>query len=67
MLNIAYKYSCQQRYNIHPQKSTLIKTERNKMNNLTEPVNLGEKPLQTVNQTVHLGIIRADIYKGRTI
>jgi hypothetical protein len=37
-----------------------IKTERNKMKNLTEPVKLGEKPLQTVNQTVHLGIIRAD-------
>ena len=30
------------------------------MKNLTEPVKLGEKPLQTVNQTVHLGIIRAD-------
>ena len=60
MIDIAYKYSCQHRYNIHPQKSALIKTERNKMNNLTEPVKLGEKPLQTVNQTVQLGIIRAD-------
>jgi hypothetical protein len=30
------------------------------MKNLTEPVKLGEKPLQTDNQTVHLGIIRAD-------
>ena len=30
------------------------------MNSLTGPVKLGEKPLQTVNQTVHLGIIRAD-------
>jgi hypothetical protein len=30
------------------------------MNNLTEPVNLGEKPLQTVNQTVHLGIIELE-------
>ena len=60
MLDIAYKYSCQHRYNIHPQKSALIKTERDKMKNLTEPVKLGEKPLQTVNQTVHLGIIRAD-------
>jgi hypothetical protein len=30
------------------------------MKNLTEPVKLGEKPLQTVNQKVHLGIIRAD-------
>jgi hypothetical protein len=60
MLDIAYKYSCQHRYNIHPEKSALIKTERNKMKILTEPVKLGEKPLQTVNQTVHLGIIRAD-------
>ena len=60
MLDIAYKYSCQHRYNIHPQKSALIKTERDKMKNLTEQVKLGEKPLQTVNQTVHLGIIRAD-------
>jgi hypothetical protein len=60
MLDIAYKYSCQHRYNIHPQKSALIKTERNKMKSLTEPVKLGEKPLQTVNQTVHLGIIRAN-------
>jgi hypothetical protein len=53
----AYKYSCQHRYNIHPQKSALIKTERNKMKSLTEPVKLGENPLQTVNQTVHLGEI----------
>ena len=30
------------------------------MKNLTEPVKLGEKPLQTDNQTVYLGIIRAD-------
>ena len=60
MLDIAYKYSCQHRYNIHPQKSALIKTERNKMKSLTEPVKLGENPLQTVNQTVHLGIIRAN-------
>ena len=30
------------------------------MKNLTEPVKLGEKPLQTDNQSVHLGIIRAD-------
>jgi hypothetical protein len=62
MLDIAYKYSCQHRYNIHPQKSALIKTERNKMKSLTEPVKLCEKPLQTVNQTVrvHLGIIRAN-------
>jgi hypothetical protein len=30
------------------------------MKSLTEPVKLGEKPLQTVNQTVHLGIIRAN-------
>ena len=62
MLDIAYKYSCHHRYNIHPQKSALIKTERNKMKSLTEPVKLGEKPLQTVNQTVrvHLGSIRAN-------
>jgi hypothetical protein len=60
MLDIAYKYSCQHKYNIHPQKSALIKTERNKMKSLTEPVKLGENPLQTVNQTVHLGIIRAN-------
>ena len=30
------------------------------MKNLTEPVKVGEKPLQTDNQTVHLWIIRAD-------
>jgi hypothetical protein len=30
------------------------------MKSLTEPVKLGEKPLQTVNQTVHLGIIRVN-------
>jgi hypothetical protein len=30
------------------------------MKSLTEPVKLGEKPLQTVNQTVHVGIIRAN-------
>ena len=30
------------------------------MKSLPEPVKLGEKPLQTVNQTVHLGIIRVN-------
>ena len=46
MLDIAYKYSCQHRYNIHPQKSALIKTEKNKMKSLTEPVKLGEQSIK---------------------
>ncbi|CAC5390135.1 unnamed protein product [Mytilus coruscus] len=58
MLDIAYKYSCQQRYNIHPQKSTLIKTERTKPSNQQHPIT-PKNPIQQDQQTTHLGIIRA--------
>ncbi|VDI02365.1 Hypothetical predicted protein [Mytilus galloprovincialis] len=59
MLNIAYKFSCQHRYNIHPEKSTLIKTERIKTTKQQHPITLGEKPIKEDQQTTHLGIIRA--------
>ncbi|CAC5396984.1 unnamed protein product [Mytilus coruscus] len=59
MLNIAYKFSCQHRYNIHPEKSTLIKTERIKTSKQQHPITLGEKPIKEDQQTTHLGIIRA--------
>ncbi|CAC5392099.1 unnamed protein product [Mytilus coruscus] len=59
MLNIAYKFSCQHRYNIHPEKSTLIKTERIKTCKQQHPITLGEKPIKEDQQTTHLGIIRA--------
>ncbi|CAC5363410.1 unnamed protein product [Mytilus coruscus] len=59
MLNIAYKFSCQHRYNIHPGKSTLIKTERIKTSKQQHPITLGEKPIKEDQQTTHLGIIRA--------
>ena len=62
MLDISYKYSCQHRYNIHPQKSTLVKTERNKKvsKQQNEAIRLGDVPIQKDEQTVHLGIKRAD-------
>ncbi|CAC5422704.1 unnamed protein product [Mytilus coruscus] len=59
MLNIAYKFSCQHCYNIHPEKSTLIKTERIKTSKQQHPITLGEKPIKEDQQTTHLGIIRA--------
>ncbi|CAC5425080.1 unnamed protein product [Mytilus coruscus] len=62
MLNIAYKYSCQHRYNIHPQNSSLIKTERTKTNNQHHPITLGESPIQQEQQITRLGIIRAEIH-----
>ena len=62
MLDIAYKYSCQYRYNIHPQKSTLVMTQRLKSNKQSESkdIMLGHKPIQKDHQTIHLGVIRAD-------
>ncbi|CAC5401047.1 unnamed protein product [Mytilus coruscus] len=45
------------RYNIHPEKSTLIKTERIKSSKQQHP--LEEKPIKEDQQTTHLGIIKA--------
>ncbi|CAC5385356.1 unnamed protein product [Mytilus coruscus] len=59
------KYSCQHRYNIHPQKSTLIKTERTKTNHQHHTISLGESPKQQEQQTTHLGIIRAAKYETK--
>ncbi|CAC5418574.1 unnamed protein product [Mytilus coruscus] len=53
MLDIVYKYSCEHRYNIHPQKSTLIKTERTKSKYQPEIIKLGNEATQTDNQATH--------------
>ena len=65
MLDIAYKFSCQHRYNIHPQKSNIVKLDRSNKGNVEQMINLGNEPLQKSLQTTHLGIIRAKKHEGK--
>ncbi|CAC5399980.1 unnamed protein product [Mytilus coruscus] len=65
IFDIAYKYSCEHRYNIHPQKSTLIKTERTKSKYQPVIIKLGNEAIQTDNQATHFEIIRASKNESR--
>ncbi len=67
MLNVAYRYSNQHRYNIHPTKSNIISyTSKSKSKTDLQWI-IGENNLQLVDKTVHLGLTRSESKESDTI
>ena len=58
MLSVTYKYACQHRYIIHPEKSVAI-CKQKKSKAVTDSWKLGHRIISNENQTTHLGIIRS--------
>jgi hypothetical protein len=68
LINIAYAYSCQERYELQPVKSMIlpINTQMS-VDDLIEinPWHLGNQPIPVVNEATHIGITRDIKTAGR--
>ena len=62
MLNVVDSYSKEHQYNIHPEKSVLIKQNENSTNSRKSSIcswSLGDKSVAESDKASHLGIIRS--------
>ncbi|CAC5383270.1 unnamed protein product [Mytilus coruscus] len=67
MLNVVDAYSKEHQYNIHPEKSVLIKQNENSTNSRKTSIcswSLGDRSIAETDKTSHLGILRSSKYEN---